>query len=242
MYVPLSVMFLYAFSQIWSMKLDLHFTTSTAHFSAFLSPVFSLLPGFASYLPGWLPHQPRQEFILEFCPWFPPISPWAVTCQCYPPLRAPTCRNYLWHPSSGASRQVTWWRGWVHRVERRKGRIFLCSWQDNVGTAADLPTTAGVKVYCCLLCIPITKTISLTFMQYLVTITYCVRVSKLYRLRSWFYSIDCKKVWICFIHTYSISAFCLMRQMWFLSSTMALNKSSTLKYHKNTWDKGFTTV
>lgn len=41
--------------------------------------------------------------------------------------------------------------GWVHRVERRKGRIFLCSWEDNVRTAADLPTTddqASISLLC----------------------------------------------------------------------------------------------
>lgn len=31
--------------------------------------------------------------------------------------------------------------GWAHGVERRKGRIFLCSWQDQIGAA-----TAGVKL------------------------------------------------------------------------------------------------
>lgn len=36
--------------------------------------------------------------------------------------------------------------GWVHRVERSKGRIFRCSWQDDVRTAADLPATAGVRI------------------------------------------------------------------------------------------------
>lgn len=169
-----SYLFLSAFFQIWSLETRFTFTTTTAHPSAFLSTVFSLLPCFALSLPGRLTHQPRQEFILEFCPWFPPISPWAVTCQCYPPLRAPTCRNYLWHPGSGASRQVTWWRGWAYRVERRKGRIFLCSWQDDVGTAADLPATAGVKVYSRLLCMPIKKGHFINPSTTIVTITYSI--------------------------------------------------------------------
>lgn len=143
-------------SALWN--LDLDFTTTTAHLSLSSLLLLSSLPCFALSPPGRLLHQPRQELILEFCPWFPPLSPWAVTCQRCPPLGAPSCCNYLWHPGSGASTQVTWWRGWVQRVERRKGRFFLCSRQGDVSSAADLPATAGVRIKLYSLpCTPIKK-------------------------------------------------------------------------------------
>lgn len=129
-----------------------HYQNSTSF--SFLSPALLL----AVFL---LLHQQRQELILEFCPWFPPLSPWAVTCQRCPPLGAPRCCNYLWHPGSGASTQVTWWGmggGGAEGVERRKGRFFLSSRQGDVRSGADPPATAGVgmKLYS-LPCTPIKK-------------------------------------------------------------------------------------
>lgn len=131
-------------SGLWN--LDLDFFTTTAHLSTLTPPSYLSSPCFSPSPPGWLLHQPRQKLILEFCPQFPPFSPWAVTCQCCPPMGAPSCCNYLWHPGSGASTQVTCWGGWVHRAERRKGRFFLCCRQGYVRTAADLPATAGVRI------------------------------------------------------------------------------------------------
>ena len=113
-------------------RLHYHYSTSSLHSLLF----FSSLPCFALSPPGWLLYQARQKLILEFCPWFPPLSPWAVTCQSCPPLGAPSCYNYLWHQDSGASTQVTRWRGWARTVERRKGRFFLCSRQGDVRIAA----------------------------------------------------------------------------------------------------------
>lgn len=120
----------------------LDFATTAAHISP--SSLLSLLlssspPCFALSPPGWLLHQPRHKLILEFCPWFPPLSPWAVTCQRCPPLGSHSCCNYLWHPGSGASTQVTRWRGvgWVQRgwKEEREvlsvqptGRCQKCCW------------------------------------------------------------------------------------------------------------------
>lgn len=129
------------------LHLDLDFTTKAAHLS-FSSLLFSSLPCFAPSPLGWFLHQPRQELILEFCPWFPPISPRAVTCQCCPPLGSPSCCNYLWHPGSGAfhTGDMVEGGGWVQKVERRKGRFFLCSRQSDVRGAADLPAIAEIWI------------------------------------------------------------------------------------------------
>lgn len=63
-----------------------------------------MLPCLSLSPPGWFLQQIRQEF----CLWCPGLSPGAVTWQHCPPLRASCCCNYLWHPCSGASTQVTW--------------------------------------------------------------------------------------------------------------------------------------
>lgn len=134
----LFILSIYLLSDLPLWNLDLDFTTTAAHlYSLLFLPLFLSLPCFALSLSGWLLHQPRQELILEFCPWFPPLSPWAVTCQRCPPLGSPSCCNYLWHPGSGASTQVTLWRGLgaeVWKEEREvlsvqpTGRCQKCRW------------------------------------------------------------------------------------------------------------------
>lgn len=118
--------------------------SSLPHLS--LRLLFFSLPCFASPTPGGLLHQLRQELILEFCPWFPPLSPWAVTCQRCPPLGASSRCNYLWHPGSGARTHGDTLEGWVQRVGRRKGRFSLSSRQGNVRSAADLSATLAVMI------------------------------------------------------------------------------------------------
>ena len=115
--------------QIWAMVswFRFHYNT-TAHVSA-SSPSCSCL---LCLLQVDSSTSQDKKLILEFCPWFPPFSPWAVNCQHWPPMGAPRCCNYLWHPGSGACTQVTCWRGLLHRAEGRKGRegrFSLCSRQ-----------------------------------------------------------------------------------------------------------------
>ena len=74
---------------------------------------------FALSSSGWFLHRPRYKLILEFCPWFPPISPWALTCQCCPPLGSMSCCNYLWHSGSGALRTGDKVEGWVGAEDER---------------------------------------------------------------------------------------------------------------------------
>lgn len=79
----------------------------------------SRLSCFALSSSGWFLHRPRYKLILELCPWFPPISPWALTCQCCPPLGSLSCCNYLWHSGSGAFHTGDKVEGWVGAVDER---------------------------------------------------------------------------------------------------------------------------
>lgn len=157
------------------LHLDLDFTTKAAHLS-FSSPLFSSLPCFALSPLGWFLHQPRQELILEFCPWFPPISPRAVTCQCCPPLGSPSCCNYLWHPGSGAFHTGDMVEGGVGTEGWKEEREVLsvqptercqrCCW--SACYCRNLDTTIQPPLY------P-TKSTLLTLKTTTVTFTHCIK-------------------------------------------------------------------
>lgn len=125
-----------------TLLLSLYFTSIIRHISSIPTSMFlSLLPCLTLFPPGWFLSKPRQEF----CLWCPGISPGAVTWQHCPPLRAPCCCNYLWHPCSGASTQVTWKRVWMHGVERRKQKSVLCSQHEDVRHVVNPTSITRIK-------------------------------------------------------------------------------------------------